>query len=455
MDQPVGTGFSYVNTDSFLKDLPEMAEHMMIFLDKFLSLFPEYQSDDVYLAGESFAGQHIPYICKALLDRNKKDASRFVPIKGILIGNGWIDPQRTYLSYLPFAYQSGILQGGSDAAAVVENRVSACSKSLSSLGNRIHVVECEAVLQEILAQTRTSGKCINMYDLRLRDSFPSCGMNWPPDLDYVRPYLRQDSVLRALHVSPDKTGGWVECSGQVSGVFLAQDSRPAIELLPDILAELPVLLFSGDKDVICNFRGTEEAIKALDWNGGTGLEDSNGNLAVVDEWTFNGMPAGNYQTARNLTHVIVYNASHMVPFDYARQSLDMLNRFVGLDISNDAAFESGLVGGDLRNQKPSEDRPPESNNSIENDSVKQATWLAYQRAGEIVLVVVILGAFAFGTFVYRQRKKDSRGIYFRGNGSNIRLNRAMENENELDELVLESPDASLDSFVGETISPKD
>lgn len=32
--------------------------------------------------------------------------------------------------------------------------------------------------------------CINMYDVRLRDTYPSCGMAWPPDLALVTPYLR-------------------------------------------------------------------------------------------------------------------------------------------------------------------------------------------------------------------------------------------------------------------------
>jgi carboxypeptidase C (cathepsin A) len=49
VDQPVGTGFSYVNTDSYLTDLNQMADHMMIFLDKWFKLFPEYEDDDVSL----------------------------------------------------------------------------------------------------------------------------------------------------------------------------------------------------------------------------------------------------------------------------------------------------------------------------------------------------------------------------------------------------------------------
>ena len=32
-------------------------------------------------------------------------------------------------------------------------------------------------------------KCLNIYDVRLEDDFPACGMNWPPDLRDIAPYL--------------------------------------------------------------------------------------------------------------------------------------------------------------------------------------------------------------------------------------------------------------------------
>jgi carboxypeptidase D len=47
VDQPVGTGFSYAETNSYLKDLDPLSAHFMIFLDKFFALFPEYEKDDV------------------------------------------------------------------------------------------------------------------------------------------------------------------------------------------------------------------------------------------------------------------------------------------------------------------------------------------------------------------------------------------------------------------------
>jgi len=47
VDNPVGTGFSFVDGDSYLKELPEMADQFVQFLEKWFALFPEYEHDDV------------------------------------------------------------------------------------------------------------------------------------------------------------------------------------------------------------------------------------------------------------------------------------------------------------------------------------------------------------------------------------------------------------------------
>lgn len=47
VDNPVGTGYSYVDTNSYLRELDEMAEQFIIFLEQFFQLFPQYQSDEV------------------------------------------------------------------------------------------------------------------------------------------------------------------------------------------------------------------------------------------------------------------------------------------------------------------------------------------------------------------------------------------------------------------------
>lgn len=55
VDNPVGTGFSYVDTDSYDHELKQMADHMVIFLKKFFALFPEYEENDVSYSQRCFA----------------------------------------------------------------------------------------------------------------------------------------------------------------------------------------------------------------------------------------------------------------------------------------------------------------------------------------------------------------------------------------------------------------
>ena len=47
IDNPVGTGFSYVDTNSYVHELDDMADNMVKFLEQFFDMFPEYRNDDV------------------------------------------------------------------------------------------------------------------------------------------------------------------------------------------------------------------------------------------------------------------------------------------------------------------------------------------------------------------------------------------------------------------------
>lgn len=47
IDNPVGTGYSYVDGDSYVRELGEMANQLVKFLEQFFELFPHYSLDDV------------------------------------------------------------------------------------------------------------------------------------------------------------------------------------------------------------------------------------------------------------------------------------------------------------------------------------------------------------------------------------------------------------------------
>ncbi|KAL9044349.1 MAG: hypothetical protein Q9214_002508, partial [Letrouitia sp. 1 TL-2023] len=453
VDNPVGTGYSYVDTDSYVHELTDMANQMVSFLEKFFALFPEHTTDDLYIAGESYAGQHIPYIAKAILDRNaKKKGDLHWNLSGLLIGNGWISPAEQYSAYLEYGYQSGIVQGGTDVAQQLEKLNGECVRKLNEPGGVDQVDQplCEKILTQMLELTAKDGRCANMYDVRLDDTWPSCGMNWPPDLTSLTPYLRRDQVKEALHVNKDKASGWTECAGSVGAKF-HPTSKPSISLLPELLEKIPVLLFSGEKDLICNHLGTEELIHNLKWNGGQGFELSPGTMAPRRDWTFEGESAGIYQEARNLTYVLFYNSSHMVPFDYPRRSRDMLDRFMDVDIASIGGKPAdSRIDGEKGIQTSVGGHP---NASIaeeqENEKVEAAKYTAYYHSGEIALVVVVIAASVWGWLVCKARRRRAgyQGLFGGSSGHLPRLNKrhgrdvevADFDEGELDDLHIREP----------------
>ena len=403
-----------------------------------------------YLAGESYAGQHIPHIARAILDRNAKLPSSNSPhwnLAGLIIGNGWISGPDQYPAYLKFAYEEGLIERNSGVAEDVERKQTACLKKLSTNDDE-HVDEpiCEGILQTILAETMDRSKpkmeqCVNMYDIRLRDD-NSCGMNWPPDLKTVTPYLGRTDVRLALNLDPQKNTGWTECAGAVSDNFRAKHSTPSIKLIPGIIEEgIPIVLFSGDKDLICNHIGTEQLIHRLEWSNGTGFETEPGSdvWAPKRNWTFEGEPAGIYQSARNLTYIRFFDSSHMVPFDYPRRSRDMLDRFMGVDI--------GSIGGEptdsridgAKGKEVTVGGHPDSDKAKQEQAgkVKSAENKAYVKSGEAVLFVVIVAAAIWGWWVWRQRRRARLGyVGVEGaDGGRGDLEAADFDEAELDDLT--------------------
>ncbi|KAK1584817.1 serine carboxypeptidase [Colletotrichum navitas] len=471
VDNPVGTGFSFVDTNSYLHELTEMADQFVQFLEKWFAMFPEYEHDDLYISGESYAGQHIPYIAKHILERNKKPGVKTPwQLKGLLMGNAWISPRDQYDAYLKYAYEKKLIEKGSPVALQLEQQWRICRTALA-VTSTVDFPECELVLQKLLEQTakvnaKGERECINMYDIRLRDTYPSCGMNWPPDLVNLTPYLRKSEVVNALHIKPQKNTGWTECNGAVGSAFRAPKSVPSRDYLPDLLKEVPIVLFSGAEDLICNYMGTEAMIGDMEWNGGKGFELTPGNWAPRRDWTVEGQPAGFWQEARNLTYILFYNSSHMVPFDYARRSRDMLDRFMKVDISSvgGTPTDSRLDGeqgpatsvGDIGKNGTSADAETQK-------KLDEAKWKAYYRSGEIVLVIVIIAASAWGWYVWRERRKRRGYSGIMGNTPPIaqrgttrglegfrdrRTGRDVEtgdfDESELDDLHVTTPTAEMD-----------
>jgi hypothetical protein len=69
------------------------------------------------------------------------------PLRGLIMGNAWIDPEIQYPAYLDFSYQEKLIAPGSADAMRAENVMRACNATLSTSGRgKVLVPECEGLL---------------------------------------------------------------------------------------------------------------------------------------------------------------------------------------------------------------------------------------------------------------------------------------------------------------------
>eukprot|EP01017_Pseudomicrothorax_dubius_P000058 TRINITY_DN0_c1116_g1_i1.p1 TRINITY_DN0_c1116_g1~~TRINITY_DN0_c1116_g1_i1.p1 ORF type:complete len:129 (+),score=33.87 TRINITY_DN0_c1116_g1_i1:112-498(+) len=83
-----------------------------------------------------------------------------------------------------------------------------------------------------------------------------------------------------------------------------------------------VLVYSGDKDFICNWRGGEAWVHEVEWAHKGDFNNQN-----YTDWVVDGNNYGQYKSIEPLTFLRVYEAGHMVPLDQPEASLYMLTRF--------------------------------------------------------------------------------------------------------------------------------
>ena len=352
IDQPIGTGFSSINaatqsqvgsTVVFDQNLQLVSLHFCQFLINYFRVFPEDLDKKIIFAGESYAGQYIPYIASMILRNNNgkntelyptiQENLPFINLKALVIGNGWIDPTTQSLAYLPFVMENNLVDQQDPKFKSLLDIHEDCQKKINSIPPEnedpiFAIPECEKILVEFLKLTKTeegqgeNGKpgCLNAYNYELTDTYPECGMNWPVDVSNVALFFTNETVREALHVNKQwAQENWLECHKDVMDHLTNEGDKPSIELFPELLESgLDIVLFNGDKDLICNNKGILDTIQKLEWGDARGFTDD----AKRYEWVFGQfnhtdtyIDSGYVLSERNLTFISVYNASHMVPYD--------------------------------------------------------------------------------------------------------------------------------------------
>lgn len=108
LDQPLQTGLSFSGDDSLIYEQYQATTDFKVFLKGFYKAFPNFKGRDLYISGESYAGHFIPAFATSMLSDPSFDKAG-IHLKGVAIGNGWIDPL-THITAAPqVAHAAGVI----------------------------------------------------------------------------------------------------------------------------------------------------------------------------------------------------------------------------------------------------------------------------------------------------------------------------------------------------------
>ncbi|KAK6460914.1 Alpha/Beta hydrolase protein [Scheffersomyces coipomensis] len=327
LDQPVGVGYSYTGGEE-ISNTAAAGKDVFVFLELFFQKFPQFLENKFHIAGESYAGHYIPKFASEIINR----ADRSFDLTSVLIGNGITDPVVQAASYKPMAcgeggYRPVLDEDECDQLDKDYPKCAVLGKLCYKFQTAITCVAAQYYCDVKLFQPYASTG-LNPYDIRkpCADEGGNCYI----EMDYMDDYLNLDYVKEAVGAS--NIDIFTSCDDKVFRNFLldGDEAKPHQQYVAELLEnDIPVLLYAGDKDYICNWLGNHA------WSDVLEYEDHESFQAQpLKPWyTAEKKLAGEVKNYKKFTFLRIYNAGHMVPYDQPAAALDMVNRWVAGDYS--------------------------------------------------------------------------------------------------------------------------
>ncbi|KAJ0119292.1 carboxypeptidase precursor [Diaporthe amygdali] len=336
VEQPVGTGFSQgIPTATSEEDV---AKQFMSWFKNFVDAFG-MQGYSVYITGESYAGQYVPYIASAMLDAND---TTYYNVSGIMIYDPSIayDYLQSAVTVLPFVESNAAVFPFNDTFwADIRARDAACGYAdfrdkflsfpppsllpgpddLPSVNND----SCQNLYWDIYDAVMAVNPCFDIYAVAT-----TCPLLWdvlgfPGSFGYqpegASIYFNRTDVQAAINAPKIE---WEECASGDVFVGGGDSSLPSsVTVLPGVIERTQnVIVGHGALDMVLIANGTLLSIQNMTWGGAQGFQTAPKDPFYVpnhDEPSLSTIAAsgvmGTTHTERGLTYVGIVLSGHMVP----------------------------------------------------------------------------------------------------------------------------------------------
>ncbi|XP_040378205.1 serine carboxypeptidase-like 51 [Oryza brachyantha] len=330
VDNPVGTGYSYVEDDALLVTTDgEAAADLTALLRALVAReLPALRDSPLFLVAESYGGKYAATLGVSLA-RAVRAGELHLTLGGVALGDSWISPEDFALSYGPLLLQvSRLDKNGADSASkkaqVVKQRIEAGQFRLA-----------QYALGSMLTSIVASSGHVDVYNFMLdsgMDPVATPARSFPPAYSaYLDSKLAVGDSIRdimngvikeKLKIIP-KNVVWEEQSYTVYNALINDFMKPRIQEVDELLSYgVNVTVYNGQLDVICSTAGAEAWVQKLKWAG------LNNFLSLPRQPLHCGsseVTKGFVRSYKNLHFYWILGAGHFVPVDQPCIALDMIS----------------------------------------------------------------------------------------------------------------------------------
>ncbi|XP_070939002.1 retinoid-inducible serine carboxypeptidase isoform X5 [Macaca nemestrina] len=351
VDNPVGTGFSYVNgSGAYAKDLATVASDMMVLLKTFFDCHKEFQTVPFYIFSESYGGKMAAGIGLELYKAVQQGTIK-CNFSGVALGDSWISPVDSVLSWGPYLYSMSLLEdkGLAEVSEVAEQVLSAVNKGLYREATELWG-KAEMIIERVKRGQTQRPAClafsggyrntdgVNFYNI-LTKSTPTSTVE--SSLEFTQSHLvrlcqrhvrhlQQDALSQLMNgpirkklkiIPEDQSWG-----GQATNVFVNMEEdfmKPVISIVDKLLkAGINVTVYNGQLDLIVDTMGQEAWLRKLKWPELPKFSQLKWKALHSDPKSLE--TSAFVKSHKNLAFYWILKAGHMVPSDQGDMALKMM-----------------------------------------------------------------------------------------------------------------------------------
>lgn len=335
VDNPVGTGFSFVEDDSLVvKTDEEAAIDLTTLLKELFNKNKALQASPLYIVAESYGGKYAVTLGLSVL-KAIKSGELNLKLGGVALGDSWISPEDFVFSWAPLLKDvSRLDDNGVDRSNSYAEKI----KQQIANGQYGDATNTWSQLEGVIS---SSSNYVDFYNFLLDSGSDSISTTTVAvaegkSMKTYSTYLNSKALLvndfssfmnvvirKKLMIIPNN----VSWGGQGDLVFdgLSNDfMKPRINEVDELLSNgVNVTVYNGQVDLICATRGAEAWVQKLKWEG---LK----NFASLDRTPLfcnkdSDVTKGFYKSYKNLHFYWILGAGHFVPVDQPCISLQMIS----------------------------------------------------------------------------------------------------------------------------------